>query len=142
MWPTLLFSTALIFTSLVMLAWHVKAWREADHGGLAERDYEFHRRQYRRRAQSSGMLGIIGLLILGHLWVRDNTMLAIYWAGVLGLVVWTVLLAAADFAASRWHYAAQVAEQRTEHLLLKREIEKFRCESPAPPSPDPPKDHS
>jgi hypothetical protein len=137
MWPTLLFSAALVFTSLVMLAWHVKAWREADHGGLAERDYEFFRRQYRRRAQSSGMLGIIGLLILGHLWVPDNTMLAVYWSGVLGLVVWTVLLAAADFAASRLHYGQQVAEQRTEHLLLKREIEKFRRES----SPDPPKDH-
>ena len=33
MWPTLLFSAALVFTSLVLMAWHVKAWREADHGG-------------------------------------------------------------------------------------------------------------
>ena len=138
MWPTLFFSSALVITSLILLGWHVKAWREADHGGLAQRDYEFHRRQYRRRAQSSGMLGIIGLLIFGHLWVRDNTMLAVYWAGVLGLVVWTVLLAAADFAASRLHYGPQVADQRTEHLLLQREIEKFRRES----SPDPPKDQS
>jgi uncharacterized membrane protein len=135
-WPTLLFSAALVFTSLVLLAWHVKSWREADHGGLAERDYQFHRRQYRRRMQSSGMLGIIGLLILGHLWVRDNAMLAVYWAGVLGLVVWTVLLAIADLAASRLHYGPHVAEQRTEHLLLKREIENFRRES----SSDPPKD--
>jgi hypothetical protein len=137
MWPTLFFSAALVFTSLVLLAWHVKSWREADHGGLAERDYQFHRRQYRRRTQSSGMLGIIGLLILGHLWVPDNTLLAVYWAGVLGLVVWTVLLAVADLAASRLHYGPQVAEQRTEHLLLKREIEKFRRES----STEPPQDH-
>lgn len=138
MWPTLLFSAALVFTSLVLLAWHVKSWREADHGGLAERDYQFHRRQYRRRMQSSGMLGIIGLLILGHLWVADNAMLAVYWAGVLGLVVWTVLLAVADLAASRLHYGPQVAEQRTEHLLLKREIEKFRRESSSDPSKDQP----
>ena len=68
MWPTLLFSAALVFGSLVLLAWHVKAWREADHGGLSERDYEFFRRQYRRRMQSSGMLGIIGFLVSRH-WV-------------------------------------------------------------------------
>lgn len=140
MWPTLLVSAAVVFGSLVLLAWHVKAWREADHGGLSERDYEFFRRQYRRRMQSSGMLGIIGLLILGHLWVRDNSMLALYWTGVLGLLVWTVLLAASDFAASRVHYASQVADQQTEHLLLKREIEKFRRESQSPET-DPPKDH-
>jgi hypothetical protein len=140
MWPTLLVSAALAFGSLVLLAWHVKAWREADHGGLSERDYEFFRRQYRRRMQSSGMLGIIGLLILGHLWVRDNSMLALYWTGVLGLLVWTVLLAASDLAASRLHYGSQVSDQQTEHLLLKREIEKFRRESQSPET-DPPKDH-
>src|SRR6188474_475685 len=109
MWPTLIFSGLLIFTSLILVGMHVKAWREADHGGLAEREYNFHRRQYRRRMQSSGMLGIIGLLILGHLWIRDNTMLALYWTGVLGLLVWPVLLAASDFAASRVHYGSQVA---------------------------------
>ena len=140
MLPTTLFSAALVLGSLIMLAWHVKTWREADHGGLAERDFNFHRRQYRRRMQASGMLGIIGLLILGHLLVRENTMLAMYWAGVLGLLVWTVLLAASDFAASRLHYGPRVADQQAEHLLLKREIEKFRRESQTPET-DPPKDH-
>jgi hypothetical protein len=140
MLPTFLFSAALVFISLVLVAWHIKSWREADHGGLTKRDYEFHRRQYHRRRQASGMLGIIGLLILGHLWVRDNTLLALYWTGVLGLLVWTVLLAVSDYAASRLHYGPQVADQRTEHLLLQREIEKFRRESPTS-EPDPPKDH-
>ena len=137
MLPTLLFSAAIVFGSVVLLAWHVKAWREADHGGLAERDYEFFRRQFRRRMQASGMLGMIGLLILGHLWVSDNTMLALYWTGVLGLLVWTMLLAASDFAASRLHYGPQVAQQQTEHLLLNREIERFRRESSSPPPTDP-----
>jgi hypothetical protein len=79
--------------------------------------------------QSSGMLGIIGLLILGHLWIRDNTVLAIYWSGVIVLVIWAVLLALGDWAASRLHYGPLVANQQAEHLLLKREIEKFRRES-------------
>ena len=35
---------------------------------------------------------------------------------------------------------SQVADQQTEHLLLKREIEKFRRESQSPET-DPPKDH-
>ena len=119
MWQTLLFSAALVSS-----------------GGLTERDYEFFRRRYRRRMQSSGMLGIIGLLIPGHLWVRDNAMLALYWTGVLGLLIWTMLLAVGDFAASRLYYGTQVADQQTEHLLLKREIEKFRQETGSPPSTD------
>lgn len=141
MWPTLLFSAALILISLTLLAWHVKAWREADHGGLSERDGEFFRRQCRRRMQTSGMLGIIGLLIFGHQWIIDNTTLALYWTGVLGLLIWTVLLAVGDFAASRLHYGPHLAEQQTEHLLLQREIEQFRRESGSPEI-DPPKDPS
>ena len=138
MWPTVVVSAGIVLLSLVLMAWHVKSWREADHGGLAERDYEFFRRQFRRRMQSSAMLGIIGLLILGHLWVIDNMMLALYWTGVLGLLVWTMLLAAADFAASRLHYSSEVADQKTEHLLLQREIEKFRREAESPQKPTPP----
>lgn len=130
MWPTLIFSGLLVAASLILLAMHVKTWREADHGGLAERDYEFYRRQYRRRMQTSGMLGIIGLLLLGHFWIRDTMMLALYWSGVLGLLIWTVLLALADWGASRLHYGPLVTDQQREHLLLQREIEKFRRESP------------
>jgi hypothetical protein len=140
MWPTLLFSAALVLISLTLLAWHVKTWRESDHGGLSERDARFFRGQCRRRMQASGMLGIIGLLIFGHLWVSDNTMLALYWTGVLGLLCWTVMLAVSDFAASRLHYGPQVADQKTEHLLLQREIEKFRRETQSPET-DPPEDH-
>jgi hypothetical protein len=140
MWPTILFSAVLVLTSVTLMAWHVKSWREADHGGLSERDYEFFRRQCRRRLQTSGMLGIIGLLIFGHVWIPDNTTLALYWTGVLGLLAWTVLLAVGDFAASRLHYGPQVADQQAEHLLLKREIEKFRRESGRPET-DLPKDH-
>jgi hypothetical protein len=141
MLPTLLFAAGLVLTSLLLMAWHVKSWREADHGGLSERDAEFFRRQCRRRLQTSSMLGIIGLLIFGHLWIPDNTTLAIYWIGVIGLLVWTVLLAAGDFAASRMHYGPQIADQQTEHLLLQREIEKYRHESTNPET-DPSKDHS
>lgn len=140
MLPTFLFSAGLILTSLLLMAWHAKSWREADHGGLSERDAEFFRRQYRRRLQTSGMLGMIGVLILGHQWIPDNTTLALYWTGVLGLLVWTVLLAAGDFAASRLHYGRQMVDQQTEHLLLQREIEKFRNETTSLET-DPPKDH-
>ena len=49
-------------------------------------------------------------------------------------------LAAADFAASRLHYSSEVADQKTEHLLLQREIEKFRREAESPQKPTPP-DH-
>ena len=66
---TVVLSITLLLVSAALVVMHVRAWRTVDHGGLGAAEREFHERRYRRRLQSSLMLGVIGLLVLGDLWL-------------------------------------------------------------------------
>jgi hypothetical protein len=127
-WGTITFAAFLVFLALGLLAWHWNVWRQADHGGLPEREQEFHRRQFRRRIQASGMLGVIGLLIMGSLWIEETIAQALFWLGVLFALLWVVLLALADWWASRTFYGRDQALQTAEIEILKAEIRKYESE--------------
>lgn len=135
MWTTVTLSLLLVAASAGLLLWHWQAWRTADHGGLGEREANFLRRQFRRRSQASGMLGVVGLLLLGDLWISDPFTVLLYWCGVALVVLWTMLLSLVDWLASRQYYGRLSTEGQTEHALLKAAIEKHRRESSSPPSP-------
>jgi hypothetical protein len=115
-----------------LLAWHVKSWREADHGGLGENEHRFHARRYRRRVQASAMVGVIGLLLLGELWLKDPRVMVLYWSGVVLLLVWLLLLAASDWLASRVHFRTHLDRLQQERNLLKAEINRFQRERQEP----------
>ena len=71
----------------------------------AERDY--HRRQFRRRMQSSGMLGVLAVGIFLGQWIAEvarPAIVFIFWGGVALVVVWVALLAVADIVATKHHY--------------------------------------
>jgi hypothetical protein len=123
---TIALSATLLAASAGLLAWHVKTWREADHGGLGEQERTFHARRFRRRLQASAMLGIIGLLLLGELWLKDPRTMLFYWSGVLLLVVWLLLLAASDWLASRLHFRAQLTTLQQERTRLQADLKRLR----------------
>lgn len=125
---TLTLAAGLVLMSLVLLAWHVRSWRAADHGGLSDRDYHFHRRQFFRRLLASGLLGLIGLLMFGDEWIAHPLTKLAYWSAIAALVLMTMALALADLLASRMHYRRQSADHVAEHALLRAEIERFRRE--------------
>jgi hypothetical protein len=128
MWSSILFAVFLLAISAALILWHVLAWRRADHGGLADADYRFYRQQYRRRLQSSALLGVVGALALVDLWIQDVTARVVLWCFILLIVLWSLLLAGADWLASRLHFDKLLSASAVEHALLKREIEKFRRE--------------
>lgn len=132
MWSTILFAAALLALSAALIAWHVLAWRKADHGGLADADFRFYKNQFRRRMQTSALVGIVGLLALLDLWIADVTSRAFLWCVVLLLVLWTVILAVSDWLASRLHFDKQLSANAVEHALLQREIKKFQREQNQP----------
>jgi hypothetical protein len=125
---TIAVGTALLVAAGLLLARHLTVWRRADHGGLTDGDYEFHHRQYRRRMQTTGLLGIVGLLMLGSLWIADPLVGAVYWSGIAALVVWVALLALSDWLASRLYYGRLAAAHAVEHAAIKAEIAKFHRE--------------
>ena len=128
MWSTLLFAAALLALSGTLIVRHVLVWRRADHGGLSDADFRFYKSQFRRRMQTSALLGIVGLLALADLWIASVTGRAVLWGVVLLLVLWAVILAASDWLASRLHFDKQLSAHAVEHALLKREIDKYRRE--------------
>lgn len=121
-------SATLVTISLGLIIWHIRSWREADHGGLGEAEHSFHARRYRRRLQASAMVGVIGLLLLGELWLKDPRVMLLYWSGVVLLLVWLLLLAASDWLASRLHFRGQLNRLQQERSLLQADIDKLRRE--------------
>lgn len=125
-WGVVVVGVSLLLASLVLLALHFAAWRRVDHGGLADREREFARRQFRRRLQISGMLGVVGLLMLTTLWAEETSMQLVLWLAMLFALLWVMLMAMIDFWASRSHFGRDQAVTAAEIEILKREIK--RCQ--------------
>jgi predicted exporter len=70
-------------------------------------------------------------LSLVDLWIEDVTTRVVLWCFILLIVLWALLLAAADWLASRLHFDKLLSANAVEHALLKREIEKLRREQDA-----------
>jgi hypothetical protein len=118
----------LIGLSVLLLAWHLRSWRTADHGGLTEKHYQFHRRQFGRRVAASGLIGLIGLLMAADSWIVHPIAKLAYWSGIAALVVVTMLLALADWLASRAHLGPMVATHAAERAALQAEIDRYHRE--------------
>lgn len=125
---TIVFAILLIILSLVMLAFHWAAWRKADHGGLAERDQQFARRQFRRRTQASGMLGAIGLLMLTTQFVPERMMALALWLAILCGVAWLILMALIDWWSTRTFYGREEVVNAAQIEALKQEIRRYQQE--------------
>ncbi len=112
------------------MAWHVRAWKRLQGAGIDPREQDFRRRQYRRRMQTSAMLGVLGVAIfIGQLliaWPASRLFLVIYWSGVLALVLWMALLALADMAATGFYYSREKNNAVVEHAKLQGELRRAR----------------
>ncbi len=141
MWTTIAFGCMLILASLGLVVSHVLARRshESEHLDTEERKYR--QLQFRRRMQASILIGVAGLAILAGTWVDGPPIEALYWCGVLLVVVWIVWLAAADFASTQSFFRNVHRDRVREHAALHDEIEQYyrhqsngRHESKPPPS--------
>ena len=105
-----------------------------------EEDRLFGRNQFRRRVQTSGLICLIGVLILvGDLvipWGRNGRgdkvaatfWFAIYWSGIIILALWVMLLALGDFAAIRANSEGKMSRLRAAQRSLQREAERLRSD--------------
>ena len=138
---------ALVAGSLLILFGAGSLWRHiANRSGqiadpeLSEEDRLFSRNQFRRRVQTSGLICVIGVLILvGDLvipWGRNGRgdkvaatfWFAIYWSGIIILALWIMLLALGDFAAIRANSEGKLARLRAAQRSLQREAERLRSD--------------
>lgn len=97
---------------------------------LTEGELDFYRRQFRRRIQTSAMLGILGVgLFAGELlkwWISSELFFIIYYAAALLLVIWVALLAGADIWATQYHFGQLRQKCLIEQAKLHAEIRRVK----------------
>ncbi len=128
---TIYLSLGICLAAVVLCIMHVRSYRTVDHGGLSDEELVFFRRQYIRRLQTSGILGVVGLSLLGDLFAMDPVVSAAYWLFVLLLVVWMVVLAFADWLESRWFWSKTTQLSAEEKAFLAEEIARYKREKQA-----------
>jgi len=90
---------------------------------MSERVRRFAASQYRRRMQASGMIGLIGVGIgVWPIVPRQPGPMAFYVAVLVAACGWIMLLALADFWATRQYFARLRNEQLTAQLKLAIEM--------------------
>jgi hypothetical protein len=129
-WSSLIISILLLLAALGLVYWHVYSWRKVQLADLATGELDFYRRQFRRRIQTSAMLGILAVLIFaGELltwWISSQIFFICYWAAALLLVIWVALLAAADIWATQYHFGKLRQKCLIEQAKLQAEIRRVK----------------
>lgn len=123
----------------------------AEEAFVAQEDRLYRERQARRRLATSGLLVLIGGLIAGYYFSgmdarmdaipartnpdepqaeadrRFTQFVALYWAGVMGLVFVAMCLAIVDFWATRKYWMARYKELKADHeAKLQRDLAVYR----------------
>jgi len=127
---SIIFALVLCASSTGLIAWHIRAWKRLQNAEIDRGERDFRRRQYRRRMQTSVMLGVLGVAIfIGQLlmtWVASRLFLVFYWSGVLVFVLWMALLALADMAATSFYYSREKNNNVVEQARLQGELRRAR----------------
>jgi hypothetical protein len=118
--PSALFSLVLFIVSAVLMYMHWRAWKVFQQGELPPAEFDYRRRQFRRRMQASGMIGIIGVALFAGVafflgreslvpWIEDVVVIVTYWFAVVVVTAWMFLLAFVDMWATR-RYLTRICE--------------------------------
>lgn len=126
-WSAAMTMVVLVLVAGAMMAGHVRVWRSARQPDLPPRDRDYHRRRFRRRMQSSAMVGLVGVAIFVGYWIQDPPLLVVvYWSGVLLLVAWLGLLAMADIVSTAHHFGRMREDVLIEQARLEARARRIR----------------
>jgi len=106
---TFIVSSVLLLTAAGMLHAHRRTWKAFCDEERDEDEYDYRRRQFRRRMQTSAMLAVLAVALAGgHAatlwWIRSGWFAAVFWIAVMLLACWVGLLALADIWATNRYY--------------------------------------
>jgi hypothetical protein len=151
--PSVLFSLLLLLVSGVLMLTHWRSWNAFRQQEQPQSEFDFRRRQFRRRMQASGMIGIVGITLfigvaffLGREslipWFEDPVVIFVYWAAVVLITVWMVLMALVDIWASQRYVNRILEDDLFEQTKLHAEIfrqrnEKLKVQKPESCDPEP-----
>ena len=95
------------------------------------RELKFYAARYRRRRQTSGLITLVGLMIvladLPNVWNQAGPLLAtILWMAIGCVCLWISLLAIGDLMTTRAHVRASVARLKAHKDQLMNQLERLR----------------
>ena len=126
-----LISSFLLVGAIVLMLSHVHSWRAFQSQEHDAAESVFRRRQFRRRMQSSALLGLLAVaLFAGELInarIESRWFKLVYWGGVLLAAVWMALLAGADILATRHYYGRLRDSYLIEQTKLRAELRRLRA---------------
>jgi len=118
------------------MVWHVRSWRAQQSAGLAPEELDYRRRQFRRRMQTSALLALIALALPlgvwllqhepheGSIWAKAG---AVFWGGVILLVMCLAVLAVADMWATKRFFGNIRHDFRVEKARLESELRRIKA---------------
>lgn len=132
LWSWIAFSGILLASAIGLMVWHVRSWHavEALEPPPDPDELDFRRRQFRRRMQTSGLLALLAVAILGGRWVSVPPLpvwgFAVYWVVITVMAVWVGLLALADAVATRFYYGRLQDTYRVEEARLRYQLRRLQ----------------
>ena len=130
-------SSAIFVSALLLLAAgglmvsHVRTWRAFQREPLDPREFDYRRRQFRRRMQTSAMLAVVAAAVfIGHLltlWLESWMFAVVFWGAVMLVLCWVGLLAAADVWATKHHFGRLRDECLVEQAKLQAELRRLQA---------------
>ena len=127
----LVVTVILLLAAAGMIFSHIRVWRDFRQEELGPEEFDYRRRQFRRRMQTSAMLGILGVAIfVGYvltLWLNSPTFTVVYWIAIILALVWTCLLAMVDIWATKHHFRRLRDHCLVEQAKLRAEIRRMQA---------------
>jgi len=118
---------AMIFLAAGALAWwHLRVRRAHHQADHPPAQYDYVRRQFRRRIQISMMIGTLAVLLAVETWVRPPMVQILVGVGMLVLTLWIMLLALLDAVAARMHFGRLRNDYVVERAKLEAEARRLR----------------
>jgi hypothetical protein len=128
-----IFSSALVSLFLLVCAaglmlLHVRTWRSVQRLPLDDRERNYRWTQYRRRMQTSAMLGLLAIAIFGGSLITGPPLaILLFWAAVLVVVCWMALLAVVDMVSTKLHFGRLEQHYVLEQAKLQAEMRRIRA---------------
>ena len=129
-WP-LVVPAALVLLSVGLIWWHFHQWDRFRQELTEPRDRDYYRRRLRRRVQTSGMVGALGVLMGVGLLIPPRqfpNLFVFLWIGALLLLLWIVLLALADWLAAHQYHARLRHDFLVRRAVLEAQAKRAREE--------------
>ena len=124
-------SMLLLLAAVGLIVSHVRSWRAFQQQNLDAEEFDYRRRQFRRRMQTSALLGLLAVAMpVGHVltvWIRSGWFAVVFWMSVMAVACWVALLAAVDIWATKHHFSRLRHHCLVEQAKLQAELRRIQA---------------